>query len=163
MTPGTRSTVSSLPPFERVVELHGPALLRFCAAQVGSSRAEDCFQESMLAALRAYAGVRDADSIKPWIFAIAARKAIDMHRATARTPAAASDVGELASHDADPPDDALRSRIRALPDKQREAVTLRYFGGLSHREIAVVMDTSEDAARRNVFEALRRLRKELAP
>ena len=41
-----------LPPFERVVELYGPALLRYCAAQVGSERAEDCLQETLLAALR---------------------------------------------------------------------------------------------------------------
>jgi DNA-directed RNA polymerase specialized sigma24 family protein len=37
-------------------------------------------------------------------------------------------------------------------------VTLRYLADLSHREIAEVMETSEDAARRNVFEGLRRLR-----
>ena len=43
-----------LPPFEQVVDQHGPAVLRFCAAQAGSARAEDCFQDTMLAALRAY-------------------------------------------------------------------------------------------------------------
>jgi DNA-directed RNA polymerase specialized sigma24 family protein len=37
-------------------------------------------------------------------------------------------------------------------------VTLRYLADLSHREVAEVMGTSEDAARRNVFEGLRRLR-----
>jgi DNA-directed RNA polymerase specialized sigma24 family protein len=42
-------------------------------------------------------------------------------------------------------------------------VTLRFLGDLSHREIAAVMETSEAAARRNVFEALKRLRTELAP
>ncbi len=162
MTPGTRSKVTSLPSFERVVEQHGPALLRYCAAQVGRARAEDCFQESMLAALRAYRDVRDADAIRPWLFAIAARKAIDVHRAAARAPEIADDGAQVLSHDAEPADDSLRSRIRMLPEKQRQAVTLRYFGGLSHREIAAVMETSEDAARRNVFEALRRLRQELA-
>ncbi len=48
--------------------------------------------------------------------------------------------------------------VRSLPGKQRSAVTLRYLADLSHREIAEVMETSEDAARRNVFEGLRRLR-----
>jgi DNA-directed RNA polymerase specialized sigma24 family protein len=41
-------------------------------------------------------------------------------------------------------------------------VTLRYCGDLSHREIAVVMDTTEAAARRSVFEGLARLKKEIA-
>jgi len=39
-----------------------------------------------------------------------------------------------------------------------QPVTLRYLADLSHGEIAEVMQTSEDAARRNVFEGLRRLR-----
>ena len=55
----TRPTTTRLPPFERVVAVHGPAVLRFCAVQVGRERAEDCFQETMIAALRAYDTVRD--------------------------------------------------------------------------------------------------------
>ncbi len=60
-------------------------------------------------------------------------------------------------------DDALWRRVRTLPDKQREAVALRYVADLSHREIAEVMETSEAAARRNVFEGLEQLRKQASP
>src|SRR5512145_3305336 len=74
----------ALPPFERVVDEHGLALLRFCVARVGPERADDCFQETMLAALRAYGEVREAGAVRSWLFAIAARKAIDGHRARAR-------------------------------------------------------------------------------
>jgi RNA polymerase sigma factor (sigma-70 family) len=163
MTPASRTQGSPLPPFERVVELHGPALLRFCAVQVGAARADDCFQESMLAALRAYSGLRDVDAIRPWLFSIAARKAIDFHRASSRTPDATVEVEQLAATEPpEPRDESLDARIRGLPEKQRQAVTLRYFADLSHREIAAIMETSEDAARRNVFEGLNRLRGELA-
>jgi len=55
-------------------------------------------------------------------------------------------------------DDAVWEPVRRLPAKQRQAVTLRFLGDLSHGEIAEVMQTSEAAARRNVFEALKRLR-----
>jgi DNA-directed RNA polymerase specialized sigma24 family protein len=48
--------------------------------------------------------------------------------------------------------------VRSLPPKQRQAVSLRYVADLSHREIAVAMQTSEAAARRNVYEALVHLR-----
>jgi RNA polymerase sigma factor (sigma-70 family) len=149
-------------PFERVVELHGPALLRFCAAQAPSGRGEDVFQETMLAALRGYDQVRDPDSGRAWLFSIAARKAIDAHRDAARAaqpvpnpdPAAgAAEVGSAAG--------SIWVHVRRLPEKQREAVALRFLGDLSHREIAQVMQTSEAAARRNVFEALKRLRAEL--
>jgi RNA polymerase sigma factor (sigma-70 family) len=151
-----------LPPFERVIELHGPALLRFCAAQVGADRAEDCFQETMLAALRAYDQVRDAGAIRGWLFSIAARKAIDALRARARAPQPVADLEPIAgAREAGPRDEALWARVRALPDKQRRAVALRYVAGLSHREIAEAMAISEPAARRNVHEGLKRLREVL--
>jgi RNA polymerase sigma factor (sigma-70 family) len=152
--------VSPLPPFEQVVELHGPAVLRFCASQAGGDRAEDVFQETMIAALRAYAELRDARAIRSWLFSIAARKAIDAHRARARTPEPVADPEPPPVRD-EPVlgDGAIWRDVRALPPKQREAVALRFVADLSHREIAVVMETSEAAARRNVFEGLARLRK----
>ena len=159
MTP--RAGAKPLPPFERVIDLYGPAVLRFCAARVGSERAEDCFQETMLSALRAYEGVRDADAIRSWLFSIAARKAIDVHRAHASFPKPVEDLEPLAdAHAAPALEDEIWARVRALPEKQRQAVALRYRADLSHREIAEVMQTSEPAARRNVFEGLRRLRSE---
>lgn len=159
MTPSAKADAP--PPFERVIELHGPALLRFCAARVGSERAEDCFQETMLSALRAYDRVRDAGAVRSWLYSIAARKAIDIHRARARFPQPVDDPEPLAAtHDAPVVEDEIWGRVRTLPEKQRQAVTLRYLADLSHREIAEVMQTSEPAARRNVFEGLRRLRRE---
>jgi RNA polymerase sigma factor (sigma-70 family) len=152
---------AGLPPFERVVELHGPALLRYCAAQVGAQRAEDCLQETLLAALRAYGDVRDPGAVRSWLFAIALRKAIDAHRERARAPLPAADLEALGgAAEPAPRDAALWARVRSLPEKQRQAVTLRYLGDLSHREIAGLMRTTEAAARRNVFEGLARLREE---
>lgn len=150
-----------LPPFEQVVELYGPALLRYCAAQVGSERAEDCAQEALLAALRGYRGVREVGAIRSWLFSIAANKAVDLHRGCARAPRLVEDLAPLgATEEPAYRDDALWSRVRELPDKQRQAVTLRYLGDLSHSEIAQVMETSQAAARRSVFEGLKRLRRE---
>jgi RNA polymerase sigma factor (sigma-70 family) len=167
MSQRPRARAAPLPPFERVVELHGPALLRFCAAQAGAEGAEDCFQETMLAALRAYPELRDARSLRAWLFAIAARKALDGWRASARGPRADGDPEQLAAVAAppapEPPDEALWARVRRLPAKQREAVSLRYGADLSHREIASAMGTSEAAARRSVFEGLARLRGEVEP
>jgi RNA polymerase sigma factor (sigma-70 family) len=148
-----------LPPFEQVIEEHGRAVLRFCAAQAGAERAEDVFQETMLAALRAYDRVRDARAIRSWLFAIAARKAVDAHRARARSPEPVADLGVLArAEDAELREDGIWREVRALPEKQRTAVALRYLADLSHGEIAEIMGVSEDAARRNVFEGLKRLR-----
>ena len=153
-----------LPPFEQVIELHGRAVLRFCAAQAGPGMAEDCFQETMLAALRAYDQVRDAAAIRSWLFSIAARKAVDAHRRRASSPESVGDLEQTAgAEDAPVRDDGIWREVRSLPAKQRSAVTLRYLGDLSHAEIAEVMGTSEAAARRNVFEGLERLRELVGP
>jgi len=155
--------VAGAPPFDRVVELHGPAVLRFCVARVGAGRADDCFQETMLAALRAYDSVRDPGAIRAWLISIAARKAVDLQRAEARAPVPSADADEWAIAAAAPAgyEKTLWDGVRGLPAKQRAAVTLRYLADLSHAEIAHVMQTSEEAARRNVFEGLRRLRREM--
>lgn len=159
----SRAAAPALPPFERVLEEHGRAVLRFCIAEAGSQRGEDCFQETILAALDAYATLRDAGAVRGWLLTIAARKVVDQHRARARAPEPVADVDSHPAAVAAPArDGSLWARVARLPEKQRRALTLRYEGDLSHREIALVMETSEDAARRNVFEGLSRLRKELA-
>jgi RNA polymerase sigma factor (sigma-70 family) len=152
---------AALPPFEVVVERFGPAVLRFCAARAGSGRADDVFQETMIAAMRGYDSVRDPASIRAWLFTIAARKALDARRAEARAPEPVESV-DAAGADGEPPllRDEAWAPVRELPEKQRQAVTLRFLADLTHREIAAVMETSEAAARRNLHEGLRRLREE---
>lgn len=149
-----------LPPFERVVAEHGSALLAFCVARAGAQRGQDCFQETMLAALRAYDDVRDPAAIRAWLYSIAARKAIDAHRAAARAPVPTAELERGASEVTSGPDAGLWDLVRALPDKQRQALTLRYRADLSYREIAQVTGVSEAAARRSVFEGLKRLRRQ---
>ena len=72
------------------------------------------------------------------------------------------DVPEQAAHERPSLNgqDDLWTLVRALPPKQRTAVALRYVYDASHADIGSVMGTSEDAARRNVHEGLKRLRTE---
>jgi RNA polymerase sigma factor (sigma-70 family) len=51
--------------------------------------------------------------------------------------------------------------VSALPPKQRSAVVLRYAADMSYRGIGEMLDSSEEAARRNVHEGLQKLRGEL--
>jgi DNA-directed RNA polymerase specialized sigma24 family protein len=158
--PGTRA--NQPPPFERVVQQHGPSVLRFCVAQAGAARGEDCFQETMLAALRSYDTVRDPEAIRAWLFSIAHRKAVDAHRATAREAEPVAHLGAQAGIEPGGADDGEPwMHVRALPEKQRQAVTLRFMADLSHAQVAAAMQITEAAARRNVFEGLKRLRGEV--
>jgi RNA polymerase sigma factor (sigma-70 family) len=159
----TGRPVSVLEPFESVLERHGPAVLRFCVARLGPDRGEEAFQETLLAALRHYDDLRDTGAVGGWLFSIAQRKIVDSARSLARAPIVTDQLEEHAGawHDRDPADDVW-SRVAALPPKQREAVALRYMADLSHGDIAEAMGTTADAARRNVFEGLNRLRRDLA-
>jgi RNA polymerase sigma factor (sigma-70 family) len=153
-----------LPPFQKLLESHQHDVLGFLIASVGPNDAEDCFQETFLAALRAYPKLEDDRNLRGWLLTIAHRKAIDHHRARGRRAAPVGDAPEVADSRADPQqgrDRGIWRSVAALPPKQRSAVALRFAADLSHREIAAAIGISEDAARRNVHEGVKRLRLEL--
>ena len=151
------------PPFQRLLDEHAEVVLRFCAASVGPVDADDVFQETVVAALRAYPRLRHTDNLRGWLLSIAHNKALDLHRARARraVPVATVDTG-VSDAPADR-DDALWTAVHDLPPKQRGAVLLRFVGDLSHRQIARALDSSEDAARRALADGLAKLRKEWTP
>ena len=149
----------TLPPFQKLLDAHGRDVHRFLAALVGPVDADDCYQETWLAALRAYPRLRDAGNLRGWVLTIAHRKAIDhVRRRRAVTPVA--NVPDRADAPVAAADDELWAHVRELPPKQRTAVALRYFVDAGYSEISTVMGTTEEAARRNVHEGLKRLRTE---
>jgi RNA polymerase sigma factor (sigma-70 family) len=155
--------VTSLPPFQTVLDDHANAVMTILHGAVGRDGAEDCFQETFLAALRAYPKLKDDSNLRGWLLTIAHRKAIDHHRARGRAPVPVAEPPELAATDGIPdPDEGLWKAVGALPPKQRAAVALRYGSDLPHNEIAAALGCSPAAARRNLHEGLKRLRKELA-
>jgi RNA polymerase sigma factor (sigma-70 family) len=156
-----------LPPFQNLLDAHGRAVHRFLIATVGPVEADDVYQETWVAALRAYPELTDASNLKGWLFTIAHRKTIDHVRARARRAVPVAEPADLAqapSTDggAAVPDEGLWAAVAALPDKQRTAVALRFIGDSAYAEIATAMEISEPAARRNVHEGLKRLREEQA-
>ena len=152
----------TLPPFQRFLDDHAADVHRFLVSAAGREDADDCFQETFLAALRAWPDLRTDDNLRGWVFTIAARKAVDAHRARGRRPVPSDVVpaGEAAPTELG--DDELWDRVRELPPKQRTAVVLRYVVDLTHADIAEALGSSEEAARRNVHEGLKKLKGALA-
>jgi RNA polymerase sigma factor (sigma-70 family) len=150
-----------LPPFQRFLDAHRDAVWRLLVSSVGRTEAEDCFQETFIAALRAYPRVRPDSDLRAWVLTIAHRKALDAHRARARRALPVPEVMAVEDHAASLPlrDDGLWEAVRELPSRQRSAVVLRYVGDLPHREIATAIGCSEEAARRSLHEGLTKLRK----
>ena len=156
----------SLPPFQVLVDRHARELHRFLAASIGPEMAEDCLQDTLISALRAYPRLRHGKNLRAWLYTIAHNKATDTVRGLARRPASVElddmPPGREPREDAkEPADDAIWTHVRALPGKQRTAVVQRYVMDLDYRAIGELMGISEEAARQNVSAGLKRLRKEL--
>jgi RNA polymerase sigma factor (sigma-70 family) len=164
----------TLPPFQALLDAHAPDLHRFLVASAGPHDGADCFQETVISALRAYPSLRDAENLRGWLFTIAHRKVIDAARRRARhpvpvdvVPEPAAGVGSSApsAPSGDPGgtlvDAELWRAVRAVPAKQRSAVVQRYLLDRPYAEIAAVIGCSEPAARQNVRAGLQRLRQEV--
>jgi RNA polymerase sigma factor (sigma-70 family) len=152
----------SLPPFQALLDAHGRDVHRFLVASVGRVEADDCYQETWLSALRAYPRLREDSNLRGWLLTIAHRKAIDHVRRRARVAVPAGDgLPDVAVHDEPAADDGLWAAVRELPSKQRTAIALRYALDADYTLISRTMGTTEEAARRNVHEGLKRLRTEV--
>jgi RNA polymerase sigma factor (sigma-70 family) len=126
---------------------------------VGPIDADDCFQETFMAALRAYTRLRDTSNLRSWLLTIAHNKAIDAHRARKRRPLPVEGVGEEAAPavtlDGEP---QLWDAVRRLPTKQRTSIVYRFVNDLPYAEIGRIVGCSEAAARQNVRAGLASLR-----
>jgi RNA polymerase sigma factor (sigma-70 family) len=152
----------TLPPFQRFLDSHRDVVWRFLVSSVGQVEAEDCFQETFVAALRAYPRLGADSNLRAWVLTIAHRKALDCHRGRARRALPMAEVVAVDERTAPSPprrDQALWDAVGELPARQRSAVVLRYVGDLPHRDIAAAIGCSEDAARRSLHEGLTKLRK----
>jgi RNA polymerase sigma factor (sigma-70 family) len=156
-----------IPPFHTFLERHRADVYRFLVASVGPQEADDCFQETFLSALRAYPGLADAQNLRGWVFAIAARKAVDAARARGRRAVPVAEVPDRpapAGSDGEPPpvpDDPLWEAVRGLPPRQRVAVVHRVLLDRPYPELAEAMGCSVQTARANVYQGLKRLRGEV--
>lgn len=58
--------------------------------------------------------------------------------------------------------DRVKNALRDLPDGEREAILLAYFGGHTYREVADLLDTPEGTVKSRIRSGLKRMRGELA-
>jgi RNA polymerase sigma factor (sigma-70 family) len=169
---GEKDRPGSIPPFQSFLEEHRSIVYRFLLGVVGPAEVDDCFQETFLAALRAYPKLRNGDNLRGWILAIATRKTIDSGRAKGRRPEPVADIAELLAEQASGLylavevesdqliEEPLWSDILSLPPRQRVALVHRVLLDRPYAELAAAMGTSVDAARANVYQALKKLREE---
>jgi RNA polymerase sigma-70 factor (ECF subfamily) len=142
---------------------HGGVLGRLCMALLGSQAdADEATQETLLRAHRAMPTYRGEGSVKAWLCGIARHVCAHMLESRRRgrealelVPVQDEARDEFASRRRAR---AIRMALEQLKPSEREALVLRYVADLSHREIAIVINLDEAAARKRISRALARLR-----
>lgn len=148
--------------FEAIVFRHGPTVLRVCRAVVGGADADDAWSETFLAAMRAYPELPADANVEAWLVTIAHRKAIDLIRSSGRRAVPVAEVPDRVGstdrhrHDADP---ELVGAVASLPPKQKQAVAYHYLADLPYAEVAAIVGTTTDAARRAAADGMATLRR----
>ena len=150
-------------PFELAVDRHGETVLRVCRALLGDpSDADDAWQDTFLAALRAWEKLDPAANVEAWLVTIARRKSIDLIRARNRRAVPVAEVPEIAAEAAEPDLDWLITAVGDLPDRQRLAVTHHHLGGLPYAQVASIICGSDESIRRAASDGMRALRRRFA-
>jgi RNA polymerase sigma factor (sigma-70 family) len=166
-----RARSGSREAFDELVERHRDALYGFAVRWTRDpDRAVDVVQETFVRAYTNLARYRGEGAFRTWCFAIA----VNLLRSAARRGARESVGLEAAAGvpDGNPgPDRAVSDAeemervvrwLGGLPPKQRAAVMLRVYGGLSFREIGEVLGCREGAARVNYHHGIEKLREMLS-
>lgn len=148
-----------LPPFELVVREHGPRVLAICRSRLDAADVDDAWSETFLAALSAWPDLPPDLDVGAWLATVARRKCTDVHRARARRRTdPVAELPEVVAEDAPGEGEGVWRHVAELPTKQRQVITYRYLGGLSHARVAQLVGGTEAAARRAASDGLKALR-----
>lgn len=160
------------PLFSTLIERWGDEIYRFSWHLTGNpTDADDLYQDTLLKAFRAYSRLPADANHRAWLYRIASNTFISDRRKLGRS----SPISETMEQTLPAPGvdqartldarDLLRevdAFVAVLPPKQRVALVLRKYHGHDYAHIATTLKCSEEAARANVHEALRKVRQQFA-
>ena len=156
--------------FAELVRRHNAAAYRTAYRFLGDSEdARDIAQETFLHLLRAAAAYTPRAPFRSFFYRILSNLCAD-HRKR-RRPVAVAELPDPPSQAPGPADafaasereEAVRRSLQALPERQRMAVVLRYYEGLSYADMARALETSEKGAERLLARGRGGLLERLAP
>ena len=141
---------------EAVYRSSSLALTRLAYLLVGDrSEAEDIVQSVFVSAVTRWPTI---DEPSAYLRRAVVNRANDVHRRSHRAAGSALPTDGVVGEPA--VDDTLRF-VRALPDRQRAVVVLRFYEDLSLTEIAALLDRPDATVRSDLRRALTKLRRSL--
>lgn len=122
----------------------------------------DAVQECILKAYQGLKGLREPEHFKTWLTRIVINCATDVCRKR-RPDAPLEEAGFLPEEGSLSAEERmdLRDALERLPDKYRDVVKLKYFDGLTIREISEATGAAEGTVSSQLSRAIKLLRKEL--
>jgi RNA polymerase sigma-70 factor (ECF subfamily) len=149
-----------------LVERHAPALARFAASLGARDEVDELVQDTFVRAFASIDGFRSESTLRTWLFTIERRLLFDRRRSERRRrgQVALDAVGEgevstqydpLDSLVASEAEKRVRQAVLRLSPMQREVFTLRVTEGMSYKDIAEVVGSTEGAARVHYHNAMR--------
>jgi RNA polymerase sigma-70 factor, ECF subfamily len=145
-----------------IVRRHADALARFATSAGERDDIEELVQDTFVRAFSSLDAFRGESSLRTWLFTIERRLMLDRRRAEKRerdvVPIEASEIAtEYDALDgvvAQETTIRVRRAVSALSPMQREVFTMRVEQGLSYRDIATILGTTEGAARVHYHNAI---------
>ncbi len=154
--------------FDKLVENHSAEIFAYLWRLLqDKADAEDCLQETYLRAFRSINHLRSNSNHRAWLYKIATNVAYThlKRNQVARSRQTPLDPEMIESDYSSPVElehsnlmIAVRQAVAQLPQKQQAALMMRKYQGLNYDEIANALDCSPQAARANVYQALKKLR-----
>jgi RNA polymerase sigma-70 factor (ECF subfamily) len=152
-----------------LVARHAQALARFAASFGAHEEIDDLVQDTFIRAFQSLDGFRAESSFRTWLFTIERRLLLDRRRAEKRRPSRVEVQEDDASTEYDALDamvagesaNRVREAMTKLSPTQREVFALRVAQGLSYREIAELVGTTEGAARVHYHNAMRAVKEHI--
>jgi RNA polymerase sigma-70 factor (ECF subfamily) len=152
-----------------LVERHAPALARFAASLssgIDRGAIDELVQDTFVRAFQSMAEFRGESSLRTWLFTIERRLLLDRRRAERRRPDgaeideadAATEYTALDALVAGETEGRIRRALDRLSPMQRNVFMLRVTEGLSYKEIAEIVGTTEGAARVHYHNAVRAIK-----
>jgi RNA polymerase sigma-70 factor (ECF subfamily) len=158
--------------FETIFRRLSEPVFRYVRRMVSDdAQAHDITQDTFAKLWSMREQVASVDSLRAYVFRMARNRVYNQQRNERTRRKHHAQLQEEPPHatpsapdqvlDADLLEERLHDWIEDLPNRQRETLTLRRQQGLSHDEIAAIMDISPHTVNNHIVRALQQLRKRL--